>query len=94
MINLIDIFEQSKINFNENDNEFDLFEGGTSVVKRGLATKRAALAGGSAMALAKIRNPSLFKLYTKHNLIRKQLKKKIMKQYGAMARQIARQKIK
>ncbi len=70
-----------------------LEEAKVSVVKRGLAGKRAALAGGSAMAIAKKKNPSLFKQYTKHNLIRKQLKKKIMAQYGAMARQIARNKI-
>lgn len=70
-----------------------LFEGGMSVVKRGISSKRSALAGKSAMAIAKQKNPALFKQYTKHNLIRKQLKFKIMKQYGAMAKQIARQKL-
>lgn len=57
-----------------------LTEGRVSVVRRGVKGKRAALAGGSAMGIAKKRNPGLFKLYQRHNLIRKQIKAKIMKQ--------------
>lgn len=78
----------------ENTDDEELDEGSVSVVKRGLGSKRAALAGSSAMGLAKTRNPALFKMYQKHNLIRKQLKSKILKQYGAMAKQIARKKLK
>ena len=71
-----------------------LEEAKISVMKRGLGSKRAALAGGTAMQIAKKKNPALFKLYTKHNLIRKQIKAKIQKQYGAMAAAAARRKLK
>lgn len=71
-----------------------LEEAKASVVRRTVKSKRAAIAGGSAMQLAKQRNPALFRLYTKHNLIRKQLKARINKQYGAMAAAAARNKFK
>jgi len=71
-----------------------LEEAKVSVMKRGLGSKRAALAGASAMTIAKKKNPALFKMYMKHNLLRKQIKAKIQKQYGAMARTMARQKLK
>ena len=70
-----------------------LQEAKISVVKRGISSKRNALAGGTAMQIAKQRNPALFRLYTKHNLIRKQLKARIKKQYGAMAAAAARKKL-
>ena len=70
-----------------------LEEAKISVVKRGLGSKRAALAGGTAMQIAKQRNPAMFRMYQKHNLIRKQIKAKINRQYGAMARAAARKKI-
>ena len=86
MISLLEIltdeFEQS------------IEEAKVSVMKRGLVSKRAALAGASAMVIAKKKNPAIFKLYQKHNLIRKQIKAKINKQYGAMAKAAARKKIK
>lgn len=71
-----------------------LQEAKASVVRRTVNSKRAAIAGGSAMQIAKKRNPALFRLYTKHNLIRKQLKARINKQYGAMAAAAARSKFK
>ena len=72
----------------------ELTEAKISVMKRGLGSKRAALAGSTAMQIAKKKNPAMFKLYMKHNLIRKQLKAKIQKQYGAMAKAAARKKLK
>ena len=72
----------------------ELSEAKISVMKRGLGSKRAALAGSTAMQIAKKKNPAMFKLYMKHNLIRKQLKAKIQKQYGAMAKAAARKKLK
>jgi len=76
--------------------EFDqtIEEAKVSVMKRGLVSKRAALAGASAMVIAKKKNPALFRMYQKHNLIRKQIKAKINKQYGAMAKAAARKKLK
>ena len=81
--------------FNSIINEnLDLFEAKISVMKRGLGSKRAALAGSTAMQIARKKNPAMYKMYMKHNLIRKQLKMKIQKQYGALARAAARKKIK
>lgn len=63
-----------------------------SVVKRGVQSKRAAFAGTSAMAIAKEKNPALFRQYTKYNLMRKALKAKIMRQYHAKAMANARKR--
>lgn len=94
IINLL--AEQNLINEQiEHLNEDEtLEEAKMSVVKRGLGSKRAALAGGTAMQIAKKKNPALIKMYQKHNLIRKQIKAKIMKQYGAMAKALAKKKLK
>ena len=54
-----------------------LEEAKVSVMKRGLGSKRAALAGATAMQIAKQKNPALMRLYMKHNLIRKQLKAEV-----------------
>ena len=56
-----------------------LLEGKTSIVKRNTASKRKALAGSTAMQIAKQKSPSMYRMYMKHNLIRKQLKSKIQK---------------
>lgn len=89
MLTLNSLYE----NLNFENLDFTLNEGKISVVKRGLGSKRAALAGGTAMQIAKKKNPALFKLYQKHNLLRKQIKQKIQKQYGAMAAASARRKL-
>lgn len=80
--------------YDENDLTLELNEGKISVMKRGLGSKRAALAGSTAMQIARKKNPAMFKMYMKHNLIRKQLKEKIQKQYGALALAAARKKMK
>lgn len=75
------------------DDDEEITEGKISVMKRGVGSKRAALAGAGAMGIARVKNPSLFKMYRKHNLIRKQIKEKIEKQYGALAMAMARKKL-
>lgn len=74
--------------------EEELNEAKVSVMKRGLGSKRAALAGATAMQIAKQKNPAMYRMYMKHNLIRKQLKAKIQKQFGAMAKAAAKKKLK
>lgn len=80
--------------YDANDITLELNEGKISVMKRGLGSKRAALAGSTAMQIARHKNPAMWKMYMKHNLIRKQLKEKIQKQYGALALAAARKKMK
>jgi hypothetical protein len=70
----------------------DLIEEGTSTIRRNIASKRAAFAGASAMAICKKKNPGLYKMYEKHNTMRKQIKERIQRQYGPMARSLARQR--
>lgn len=86
---MFDILEEQ--NFEDTET---LEEAKVSVMKRGLGSKRAALAGASAMVIARKKNPAMFKMYQKHNLIRKQIKAKINKQYGSLARAQARRKLK
>lgn len=85
MLTVNDIFLESLL--------IPLEEVGISVTRRGKASKRAALAGGTAMLIAKKKNPGLYKKYVKFNLMRKQLKQQIKRQYGAMAAAAARRKM-